>query len=342
MYRTIHWTGCAALLWATAIAAQSATAEEIGLMGDEPIAEYKDCCGACPWFGVELFAGIDNNEGVHQVSREADFGGAVGANLGFAIAPDFGIGGQIGGSWGVYDWGGRLYDEQGDEASAQQQGFLTVGLFRETIGDSRWSLGLAHDWLITDNFGNHGLDPTLGQWRGQVEYAINPCNEIGMQFVRRDRGDSLSFAEFGGPTAENFRAISHTDLYWHHAMHNGTHMRLWVGLPDQEDRLPGNQAGETNTVIDTLFGASIQTPITHKLDVFARFQYGSASANSGNNVGNADDASNVAIGLVYYPGRSSRQYGVTRNCWMPYMPMANNSNFLVDRGFTYDGRPGQP
>ncbi len=293
---------------------------------------------ACPPIGVEYFLGFDNNEGVHQMTREADFGAVMGTNVGFTLLPDRGIGGQVGTSWGIYDWKGRFDDWDDpapggpDAATAQHQFFVTTGVFKETFGDSRWSVGLAYDWLVTVNFGTHGLDPTMGQWRGQIEYALNSSNEIGVTIVRGERGDRFEIlldAELG-PNIELFRPISHTDIYWHHAMANGTHTRVWLGIPDHE-RLPHPAGG--GSVIDLLIGASIQTPITSCTDLYAGLQWGHPSASSGGGFGgSAEEYTNIAIGLAFYPGRSSPHTSVRRNCWMPYMPLANNQNFLVDRG----------
>ena len=294
----------------------------------------------CPPYGVEWFLGFDNNEGVHQMTREADFGTVLGANSGFALAPDYGIGAQVGTSWGVYDWKGRLIDwndpvgVSDDAAAAQHQFFVTTGIFKETVGDSRWSFGVAYDWLVTVNFGNHGLDATLGQWRGQIEYALNSSNELGVTIVRGERGDRFEFEVIDEPNpfVETFRPISHTDVYWHHAMANGTHLRLWLGFPDDERLISGNGDAD-GSVIELLIGSSIQTPITSCMDLYAGIQWGNPSVSSGNSFGgSAENFSNISIGLAFYPGRSSPHRTVRRNCWMPYMPLANNQNFLVDRG----------
>ena len=36
------------------------------------------------------------------------------------------------------------------------------------------------------------------------------------------------------------------------------------------------------------------------------------------------------MGVVWYFGRNAVSHSINGKCWTPYMPMANNSNFLVD------------
>lgn len=330
--------GCCLALFASLTQLGLCQDDETELEEPTTVFDYSGISDACPWFGLEVTAGLENNEGIHQATRESDFGAVFGANLGFPLLQAHGIGGQIGTNWGIYDWKGRFIDwDDNSPDQAQHQFFFTTGIFKETVGDSRLSFGLVYDWLLTSNFGTHGLNPAVGQWRGRIEYALSYSNEIGLDVVRRDLGDSFDVSSFGGESPifmEQYRAISYAKLYWHHAMTNGTHTRLWLGLPEH-DRLPGYDGDATGSVIDLMVGASIQTPLTNSLDLMAAFQWCNSSAgNDGTFVqGNMEDFSNIAISLVYYPGRNTRTNGVTRNCWMPYMPVANNRNLLVDRGF---------
>jgi hypothetical protein len=39
---------------------------------------------------------------------------------------------------------------------------------------------------------------------------------------------------------------------------------------------------------------------------------------------------NVSCGMAWYPGRAARSKTVAGREWMPYLPVANNSNFMVD------------
>ena len=42
-----------------------------------------------------------------------------------------------------------------------------------------------------------------------------------------------------------------------------------------------------------------------------------------------EDAYSIGFGLTFYPGGNARTRTVAGNCWMPYLPVANNGTFLV-------------
>ena len=75
----------------------------------------------------------------------------------------------------------------------QQQTFFTVGLFRRAFDSnsfiSRFSMGIAHDWMVNNDYGNLAQSPTLGQWRGQIGYCLGACNEIGVWGTLRRSND---------------------------------------------------------------------------------------------------------------------------------------------------------
>ena len=74
---------------------------------------------------------------------------------------------------------------------AEQQVFLTAGLFRRAFaGDhfsSRFSVGIAHDWMVNEAYGLYAQSFTISQWRGQIGYMLNEANEIGVWGTVRDR-----------------------------------------------------------------------------------------------------------------------------------------------------------
>ncbi len=49
------------------------------------------------------------------------------------------------------------------------------------------SFGIVYDWMFNDNWGIFGTNPTLGQWRGQVEWAFNDQNSVGAGGCLRDQ-----------------------------------------------------------------------------------------------------------------------------------------------------------
>ena len=43
---------------------------------------------------------------------------------------------------------------------------------------------------------------------------------------------------------------------------------------------------------------------------------------------------NIGAGVVWYFGGNARSRAINGHCGLPYMPVANNSTFLVDQGVT--------
>ena len=46
-----------------------------------------------------------------------------------------------------------------------------------------------------------------------------------------------------------------------------------------------------------------------------------------------DSGYDIGAGFVFYFGRSAVSQSVNGACGMPYMPVANNSNFLVEQNY---------
>ncbi len=75
-------------------------------------------------------------------------------------------------------------------------------------------------------------------------------------------------------------------------------------------------------------------PISDNLSGYANVMYMKPSAHEGVSPTFASAAAqefwNVGVGLGWYPGHAARSQTVAGRQWMPYMPVANNSSFLVD------------
>ena len=137
-------------------------------------------CDECPPYGIVGFAGFDSFKGISDLVLPSNFGVVTGLNAGVPIPGlrDYGFGWQIGLSYGVYDLDGRV--AAADESHSQQQTFVTTGFFRKAQCDQRLSFGVVYDWMYNTEWGIAGNDPTMGQWRGQIEYAASGCNGIGL------------------------------------------------------------------------------------------------------------------------------------------------------------------
>jgi hypothetical protein len=292
------------------------------------------CCGCgadcdeCPRLGLVLFGGVDNFRGVSDGTFQSNFGVVNGINAGIPIF-DTGIAWQLGMSYGIYDWEGRVsaFDQN---SAAQTQTFITTGFFHKARNGRRLSFGLVYDWMINDNWGVYATDPTMGQWRGQIEFALSSCNSIGVYGTKNDKG-SEEWREIPGlllPRLVSARSMDQINFFYRHKFEQGADAKIWMGIPER-DRLNGE-----GSLGEWLAGAQIEVPLGCRFALYGGAQYMKPSASPGNG-GNEQESSDVFVGLAYYPGRNARTTGLNGTCNVPYLPVANNSTFMVDQNRTY-------
>ena len=126
-------------------------------------------------YGYETFRGVsDGNWQNNGLNTGFNFGTQLGQ-----FSDLTGIGFQVGGSIGIYNWSGTDYRIMDDD-EAQTQGFITTGFFRKATAESPWDAAIVFDWMINNNFGVYNASPTLNQWRFHLGYDVNDCNEIGV------------------------------------------------------------------------------------------------------------------------------------------------------------------
>lgn len=284
-------------------------------------------CDTCPNRGLYAFLGYDGWRG-HPDGTWANNGIHTGLNFGTRLGQfsDWtGIGFQLGGSVGVYDWSGTDYRLRHMD-QAETQGFVTGGFFRKPNDNSNWSFAIVQDWMLNNNFSVFAQNPTFGQWRGQVGYAIGAFNEFGIWGTWRGQGDTRN-VPFFGPTT--WRPIQQFNPYWHYKWGpGGADTWLWVGVPER-DRLAGN-----GSLGDYIAGALANVPLSNGMMLYTLVTYMHPSARPGP-VGSMEDAWNFTIGLSFFPARNARTTTVAGQCWMPQLPVANNGTFLVDASKTY-------
>jgi hypothetical protein len=293
-------------------------------------------CDECPGIGIEVFTGVESWRNITNDLLHDTAGPVAGGNIGVPIPVlrDYGIGAQFGASYSAGDLDGRaIFDGESlnNSDTAEQQTFITVGLFRRAFdGDhisSRFSVGIAHDWMIGEAYGYYGQNITLSQWRGQIGYMLNASNEIGVWGTLRDSG-AAKFDAYGDQI--DYRALNQVNLFWHHNFNSGANSWLYFGMPQQTTISQGGGSLGTFTM-----GAKFTVPICDRVALYAEGSYMRPSASVGF-YGGLEDAYSVGFGLAFYPGGSAATRTVAGNCWMPYLPVANNGSFLVDyNGFEY-------
>ncbi|HXT58648.1 MAG TPA: DUF6666 family protein [Pirellulales bacterium] len=282
-------------------------------------------CQDCPRFGFLAFSGADTFRNIADGAFQSNFGSVSGLNAAVPL-PRFealGLGWQLGASYGVYDLSGRS-SSTSHPSGVQQQIFITTGFFHRGNDGQRFSYGLVYDWMINNNYGASAVPPTLGQWRGQAEWAFSSFNSLGIWATVRDKGFNRQAPE----NALQISPLSQLDFFWHHKYAQGADSWFYLGLPTQK------KLGGPGTLGEFIMGGSAQVPISPQLAMYANAMYMWPSASSGA-VAATQDAYNVGFGLAWYPGLNARTRTVNGGCWLPYLPLANNGNFLVDMAGPY-------
>jgi len=286
-----------------------------------------DSCLDCAPSALSYFVGYDawrghpdggwQHAGIHV-------GGQYGRRLG-EFSEATGIGFQIGGSAGVYDWSGNDYRVSSLDQS-QVQGFITYGLFLRATEENPLSVAVVQDWMLNDNFSVFAENPVLHQWRGYVGYAVSECNEIGIWGTWRGQADTIDVSGFGPVT---WRPINQVNLFWHHKWEvGGPDTAMWIGIPEEE-RLKG-----PGSLGEYIAGASANVPLNDQIALYTLITYMHPSAGAGV-AGAKEDAWDFTIGLSYQLGGSVRSSTVRGQRWAPLLPVANNGYFLVDASQTY-------
>jgi hypothetical protein len=74
----------------------------------------------------------------------------------------------------------------------------------------------------------------------------------------------------------------------------------------------------------------VQVPLSQRLALYGNGAYFHPSASAGAG-GAMESGYNVGMGIVWYFGGNARSHAINGHCADPYMPVANNSNFLVEQ-----------
>ncbi|MBN1394937.1 MAG: hypothetical protein JW959_07935 [Pirellulales bacterium] len=297
--------------------------------GEDPNCGYGDCCSpylgcdCCPSRGVVGFFGMDAFKGISDNTFNSNFGAVAGLNAALPVfgLADYGIGWQLGMSYGVYDWtGGSVINPR----ESQQQMFVTTGFYRKAAGDQRLSFGIVYDWMFNDHWGIYGVNPTMGQWRGQFEWAVSGSNAFGVYGCFDDRYSIQSLTIGEARVSLRNQSLMQVNMFWHHKFASGADSWLWIGAPE-DIRLYGN-----GSLGNLIFGANVQAPISDRLALYGNAQYMHPSATASMTAA-MEEGWNIGAGIVWYFGGHARSDKINGKCWLPYMPVANNSTFLVDQ-----------
>lgn len=296
---------------------------------DDLCCQATDCCGCplpvalmdCRLVNFYAFSGIESWRGISDGAGPNNNGFVNGVN---AAAPipllgDRGWAWQLGGTFGFYDLSGR--DGIAHNSATQQQQYVTTGFFRRQNEWSRWSFGIVYDFSFNRNYGTAVVNPTLGQWRFQTAYATSAWNEFGVWGAASQLREAKLDAQ---GTADVFRSVTQINFFWHHKYQNLADSWFYIGVPETR-KLVGT--GEPRGAL--ILGTNWIVPLSDRWAAYANGVY-MAPNHSANALTSHADTWAVGIGLSWYPQGNARSSTVAGRAFMPYMPVANNGNFLVD------------
>ncbi len=266
--------------------------------------------------GGDLSLALDSFRSLPDGSWGGNMGAYLALNLAVAV-PKVGNGSGVQGGWsyGVYDWDGR---GSTNSKSLQQEAFFTVGFFHKTPNVSGINAGLVYDWSVNAKAGVFGLDPTMGQVRGQIGYLLRGKNEFGLW---SSYGTNTAHKSYAGIPVD-FRAISQVNAFWRHLFKNGGETMLWGGTPYRKGLM--FESGRPGSYI---IGASFKAPLCRFLSIEGHGMYMGATSSSAFSE-SKNYAANVSLGLTY-------SFGGKKPGARPYMSLANNSNFIADTSVSY-------
>jgi hypothetical protein len=276
-----------------------------------------DCGGL--FDNMYYFAAVEGWQGPVDLGfGNGNFGGRVGINLGVPLLESLGIGGQLGVSYGAFNFHGRVNVGGGEDSAIEDHLMMTAGVFRRADlrpCGSRWSWGAAYDLLYADNIGLFSNELFLGQWRFQFGYALSEIDDVGVWTTQGNEEETLA------PTPFHVQPLHQYNMYWHHKWCAGADTRGWFGLAED----PGS----------LVFGTDLHYPLNDCLALIGTAQYILPSARGGEfspviQSGFAQEFWNVTIGLAYYPGGNAHSQTVAGRRWMPYFNVADNGSFALE------------
>jgi len=275
-----------------------------------------------------LFLAADGWKGPIDDDDNNNFGLRFGMNSGFTLMEDSRLGAQAGFSYAGYDFHGRS-NSAPTTSQIEEQFFFTAGVFQRSdvcnacAHHQRISWGLVWDAMVSDNIGEDGDDINLYQLRGQMGYAIDPSNEVGLMIMYNVGGSQV--VDQGSFNSNNIltraRALDQGNIFWRHVWERGGETTLLLGWAEA----PG----------DVVFGARGEVPLNCHLSLFGNMHYilpsttGGQPSNNGSNDRFAEEYWNVTFGFVYYPGNNSGTRTVSGRSMLPLLPVADNGLFGV-------------
>jgi hypothetical protein len=269
------------------------------------------CLIPCPSLTLnnfEFFAGTQGFTGPLNRGETGSFGFHYGGNWAAPVPcmPNQPFGLQLGYRGVSSNYSGASFSED-----SRQQSFLTAGLFRRVD----WGLqgGVVADVLF-DEWYYDKLE--LTQLRGELSWVFPQYHELGFWFSAGVKtADVESWTWVNSQRQREIETYEATDLMAFF------YRRRFEELGGGHGRVFGGFTGGS----EGLLGVDFQLPLTPSLALQSEFTY--LIPKDGNNrVAHLQEAWNVGISLVWYPGcRKS----IGTDYFRPLFDVADNGSFIV-------------
>ena len=288
---------------------------------------YDPCCLGNWLDNTVIFGGADVYKGLGERitninggigALTSSFGAVTGFNTGFALG-DSNIRGQIGGSYGVYDFEGRLA-VQPNARSTEEQFFVTTGIYKrgDMLNDcDAVSWGIVLDAFNAASWGVNSQEINLGQVRAIYGYALNECTEIGVWGTLSTWTDNAAVTVAGAPgVISAIRAQNQGNIYLRKDFGFGGNVMFYTGIFDSAN------------ISDWQVGMNAVAPLGPSISLYANFNYVIPGAPVGP-AGAGEEQYNASCGLVYYFGGKSVAPSISGHKGLPLLNVANPGSFLV-------------
>lgn len=245
----------------------------------------------------------------------SSYGAVTGFNTGFALG-DSNLRGQVGASYGVYDFRGRLRIVP-EDTDQEQQGFFTAGVYKRGDNSDPISYGAVIDAFAADEWGVNANDLDLGQVRGIMGYALNDRFEIGSFGAVNAWDDDAAVTVAGAPgVRRTVRAANQVNSYIRGNTLAGGSLMGYAGVFDGAD------------IQCWQFGGTGEAPLSQWFSLYGNANYAVPSAGSGP-TGSGEEQFNIQFGICYFIGGKAISPSVTGQKGLPLFDVANNSSFLI-------------
>ena len=253
---------------------------------------------------LTAFAGVHGyKNGINRATS-----GSFGFQEGFNVASPFdfnpyGMQSQIGLRATQTDFNGSNFT-----TDTRTQLFVTAGLFKRNYAG--WQGGFVIDYLLDEWYAS----VSLAQLRGELSYGVANGSSVGVMFSTNILDDDTTSTLNGTNVTDAWGTLDYYAFFYevqsnHHR--RGT-WRVWVGM-----------TGESDGII----GSDFKIPLAGTWSLEPEFTYVVPDEATGAGA-NAEEAWNVGVNLVWYPGRALGDMNIGR---LPMFDVAGNGSMIVRR-----------